>query len=97
MTTQTLDQSENKFGIFALIKIAIPFSLTLLALEIFAPSFVREIHIWPVLLCVIYFLPAVMAYAYDKKNATAIFLLNLLLGWTILGWIIALVWSAMKD
>ena len=27
------------------------------------------------------------------QNAMAIFLLNLLLGWTALGWIVALIWS----
>ena len=28
---------------------------------------------------------------------TAIFILNAFFGWTLLGWVIALVWAAMKD
>ena len=42
---------------------------------------------------VIYFLPAVVANARGHHNAGAIFLLDLLLGWTLLGWIIAMVWA----
>ena len=43
----------------------------------------------------IYFIPTMMASG--KKNATAIFALNLFLGWTILGWVVALVWACVKD
>ena len=32
-----------------------------------------------------------------KKDWRAIFLLNLLAGWTLVGWIVAAVWSEMKD
>jgi hypothetical protein len=32
-----------------------------------------------------------------KKKADAVLVLNLLLGWTIIGWIIALVWSVADD
>lgn len=41
----------------------------------------------------VYFLPGVVASGRAHHNAGAIFLLNLLLGWTVLGWIVALVWS----
>lgn len=43
----------------------------------------------------IYFLPAIMGNG--KRNATAIFALNLLLGWTLIGWVIAAVWALTKD
>jgi len=43
----------------------------------------------------IYFLPAIIGR--KKKNATAICVLNLFLGWTFFGWLVALVWSVMKD
>jgi ABC-type Na+ efflux pump permease subunit len=43
----------------------------------------------------LYFVPSIVGR--KKKNAQAIFVLNLLLGWTILGWIIALVWAHTKD
>lgn len=32
-----------------------------------------------------------------KRNAGAIFVLNLLLGWTVIGWIVALVWALTVD
>lgn len=43
----------------------------------------------------IYFLPAIIGK--EKRNAGAIFALNLFLGWTLLGWVIALVWALTKD
>ena len=33
----------------------------------------------------VYFLPSLIAFAREHKNRLAIFLLNLLLGWTVLG------------
>jgi len=42
----------------------------------------------------VYFLPTVVAEARGHQNSGMIFLTNLLLGWTILGWIGALVWAA---
>ena len=41
-----------------------------------------------------YFLPGLVAYKRDHQNAASIMLLNLFLGWTLLGWVGALVWSA---
>jgi len=40
---------------------------------------------------VLYFLPSLAPWG--KRNWGAIFLLNLLLGWTLIGWIVALVWG----
>lgn len=40
-----------------------------------------------------YFLPAVVALGRKHKNRTSIFLVNLLLGWTLLFWVVALVWA----
>src|SRR5262245_29005820 len=45
------------------------------------------------ILLFVYFLPAVVANARDHHNSLAIFFLNLLLGWTVLGWIAALIWA----
>ena len=42
-----------------------------------------------------YFLPTIIGFR--KRNAGAIFVLNLLLGWTIVGWIVALVWALTQD
>ena len=40
-----------------------------------------------------YLLPAFIAAVRGHQNTAAIFVLTLLLGWTILGWVIAFVWS----
>jgi len=42
----------------------------------------------------IYFLPALIALHRGHHQMLAIFLLNLFLGWSFLGWIASLVWSA---
>ena len=41
----------------------------------------------------IYFLPTGIAMLRNHPNFTPIFLVNLLLGWICIGWIVALVWS----
>jgi cytoskeletal protein RodZ len=43
----------------------------------------------------IYLLPAFIALVRYHHNAASIFLVNLLLGWTFLGWVGALVWAVM--
>jgi hypothetical protein len=43
----------------------------------------------------LYFLPTVIGWR--KRNVTAIFVLNLFLGWSVIGWIIALVWACTAD
>lgn len=45
----------------------------------------------------IYFLPTLIAAGRKKRNAAAIFALNLFLGWTLIGWVLALVWSLSAD
>jgi len=40
-----------------------------------------------------YFIPAIVASTRKHHNAVAIGVLNLFLGWTILGWIGALIWA----
>jgi ABC-type transport system involved in cytochrome c biogenesis permease component len=45
------------------------------------------------LLLAIGFLPTFIALARHHHNSLAIFALNLLLGWTGIGWIAALIWS----
>ena len=49
-----------------------------------------------VLIFAFYFLPTLIAFLRQHKNKLAIFLLNLTLGWTVLGWVVSLVWSVMK-
>jgi type II secretion system protein G len=42
----------------------------------------------------LYFVPAVVATARGHHNANAIILTNILLGWTVVGWLVALIWAA---
>jgi len=46
---------------------------------------------------VLYFLPAIIAFARNKRDTTSILLLNFFLGWTAIGWVIALVWAVKTD
>lgn len=46
-----------------------------------------------VLILVGHFLPSIIALARGHHNGFAIFLTNLLLGWTVIGWVVALIWS----
>ena len=46
---------------------------------------------------VLYFLPTIIAFARNKRDTTAILLLNFFLGWTCIGWGIALVWAVKTD
>lgn len=48
-------------------------------------------------LIIIYFLPSFVAGKRNHRNAGAITVLNLFLGWTFLGWVIALVWAATDN
>ena len=46
---------------------------------------------------VMYFLPSIIAFARNKRDLLVIFLLNLSLGITVIGWVVALVWAAKND
>lgn len=41
----------------------------------------------------VYFLPAIVSMGRDHKNSVSITVLNLFLGWTLIGWVGALVWA----
>ena len=40
-----------------------------------------------------YFVPTIIAGVRKKRNLISIGLLNFFLGWTVIGWIIALIWA----
>jgi hypothetical protein len=44
-----------------------------------------------------YFLPSIVAFARSKRDTAAIVLLNFFLGWTLIGWVVALVWAVKTD
>jgi hypothetical protein len=43
-----------------------------------------------------YFFPTLLAWRLGCKSAFKIFLVNLLLGWTLLGWLWAVIWAAVE-
>jgi len=44
-------------------------------------------------LVAMYFLPAIISWQRKHRNDNAIGMLNLFLGWTFIGWVVALVWA----
>ena len=44
-----------------------------------------------------YFLPSIVALARSKRDTLSIFFLNFFLGWTLVGWVIALIWAVKAD
>jgi Superinfection immunity protein len=44
----------------------------------------------------VYFLPALVAWHRRHQHTMAIFVTNLFLGWTFIGWVVALVWACMN-
>jgi len=43
-----------------------------------------------------YMFPTIAAARCDNKNTQAISVLNILLGWTFIGWVVCLVWAVKK-
>ena len=43
----------------------------------------------------LYFLPTIIGR--DKADVMGIFLVNLLFGWTVIGWFIALIWACSAE
>lgn len=44
-----------------------------------------------------YFAPLIIAVVRKKSNVVAIGALNVLLGWSLIGWVVALVWALSND
>ena len=47
------------------------------------------------ILTALYFLPSIIGK--DKRDAMAIFLVNLFFGWTLVGWVVAFLWACTSD
>ncbi|HXZ78997.1 MAG TPA: superinfection immunity protein [Terriglobales bacterium] len=63
--------------------------MTLFALHFFFPFFGFGVFF--------YFVPTIIAVVRSKRDTFGIFLLNLFLGWTMIGWVVALVWASKQD
>ena len=45
----------------------------------------------------LYFAPSIVAVRRKKTNLAAIIVLNTLLGWSLIGWAIAMIWAVSAD
>jgi hypothetical protein len=45
----------------------------------------------------IHFLPTIIAALRHGRSVVGIFLLNLFLGWTVIGWVVALIWAITNE
>jgi hypothetical protein len=45
----------------------------------------------------LYFLPTIIGASRHKANLIGIFLVNFFLGWSVIGWVIALVWAVSTE
>ena len=75
------------FAIVPILFVSIPENVWSAIRTFFPPIF------YGILIFLVYFAPSFNASARKHKNKDAIFALNLLAGWTFIGWIIATVWS----
>lgn len=51
--------------------------------------------VWWIVGLIIYFIPTIIAIKREHPNRVAIICLNVLLGWVIIGWVGALIWSVL--
>jgi hypothetical protein len=58
------------------------------------PSGLGLLLIWTLaVISLLYFLPLAIAFSRGHKDTGAIFVVDLFLGWTLVGWVVALVWA----
>ncbi len=44
-----------------------------------------------------YFVPTIVAFGRNKSNKIPILVLNFFLGWSLIGWVVSLVWALSQD
>ncbi len=59
-------------------------------------SFIPSLLIVGIIGLAIYFIPSLVAYKKQHIQKQAILILNIFLGWTFIGWVVALIWSVTK-
>jgi hypothetical protein len=66
-------------------------------IKIGAPFFDRAMLVLIFVFLLFYFLPTIVASSRKRHNTGAIFVLNLFLGWSLIGWVVSLVWAVSSD
>ena len=59
-------------------------------------GFVLALLIGIILLVLLYLLPALLAYSLDSSQIKGILIVNITMGWTVIGWLVALVWAILS-
>jgi hypothetical protein len=77
-------------GLVAFVILAFAFSLVTHGIDVLAPS---QLFVFLFLL-VLYVVPTALALYRNCRTTAWIAALNILLGWTLFGWVIALGWAA---
>lgn len=67
-----------------------------------APSDIAAMPWWQVFAAIlavwaVYFLPWLIAILRGRANGCAIGVVNIFLGWTLVGWVVALAWAVADD
>lgn len=47
--------------------------------------------------CLLYFLPSIISLLRGNKRGAGVFVVNVFLGWTFIGWVVALAWAVSGD
>jgi len=50
-----------------------------------------------ILIVAIYMLPTLLAYGRDHPRRSTITLVNILFGWTLVGWLVVFIWALMGE
>src|SRR3954453_5560338 len=54
--------------------------------------------LWTIIVCfLLYLLPTMIAAGRKSKRTAGVFVVNFFLGWTLLGWVLALAWAIGSD
>jgi hypothetical protein len=48
-----------------------------------------------IMITILYLLPTVIAYGRDIPQRGAVTILNIVLGWTLVGWVLAFLWARL--
>jgi hypothetical protein len=64
--------------------------------ELFVPAHLLILSIVAIPLLGLHFVPALVAGLRHARNFTWILMINIFLAWTVVGWVIALIW-ALRD
>ena len=86
---------ESSFMKIGLVLLVIALFVVMLSFLVFggATSFVVILLL---IVIVINFIPSFIAFKRNHENKVAILILNICLGWTFIGWVVALVWAVKK-